>query len=134
MKRFIFPVLLALCVWFLPAKEQSYADQAVQIDLSGLQWHLLQPTATKTDLGGDLPEVAILTLSNDQFQKINGNKDAAMKYFMSQKIFKKPLINVVFCGVTASDDGMGQWILIIPHTYQSTAFIVAWQVPQKYAK
>src|SRR5215472_4386055 len=118
MKRVIFPALLVLCVMLLPAKEMSYADQAVQIDLSGLQWHLLQPTVTKTDLGGDLPEVAILTLSNDQFQKI----------------FKKPLINVVFCGVTASDDGMGQWILIIPHTYQSTAFIVAWQVPQKYTR
>ena len=134
MKRVIFPALLVLCVMLLPAKEMSYADQAVQIDLSGLQWHLLQPTVTKTDLGGDLPEVAILTLSNDQFQKINGNKDAAMKYFMAQKIFKKPLVNVVFCGVTASDDGTGQWILIIPHTYQSTAFIVAWQVPQKYTR
>ena len=134
MKRFIFPALLVLCILFLPAKEQSYADQSVQIDLSGLQWHLLQPNATKTDLGGDLPEVAILILSNDQFQKINGDKTAAMKYLMDQKIFKKPLVNVVFCGVTASNDGMGQWILIIPHTYTSTASIVAWQVPQKSTK
>lgn len=134
MKRVIFPALLVLCVMLFPAKERSYADVAVQINLAGLQWHLLQPTVTKTDLGGDLPEVAILTLSNDQFQKINGNKDDAMKYLIDQKIFKKPLVNVVFCGVTPSNDGTGQWILIIPHTYTSTASIVAWQVPQKYTK
>lgn len=131
MKRAIFPALLVLCAMLLPAKEMSYADQPVQIDLSKLQWNLLQPNATKTDLGGDLPEVAILTLSNDQFQQINGDKNAAMKYFMSQKIFKKPLVNVVFCGVTPSVDGTGQWILIIPHTYISTAYVVAWQVPKK---
>lgn len=134
MKRIVIPAVLVLCVLLLPVKEKTLADQAVQINLAGLQWHLLQPTATKTDLGGDLPEVAILTLSNDDFMKINGNRDVAMKYLIDQGIFKKKLLNVVFCGVTPSNDGSGQWILIIPHTYQSTAYIVAWQVPQKYAK
>lgn len=134
MKRIVIPALLVLCVLLLPVKEKTFADQAVQINLAGLQWHLLQPNATKTDLGGDLPEVAILTLSNDDFMKINGNRDAAMKYLIDQGIFKKKLLNVIFCGVTQSADGTGQWILIIPHTYESTAYIVAWQVPRKYAK
>ena len=51
MKRTVIPALLVLCVLLLPVKEKTLADQAVQINLAGLQWHLLQPNATKTDLG-----------------------------------------------------------------------------------
>ena len=100
------------------------------IDLKSLQWQLLQPNVTKTDLGGQLPEVAILTLSNEQFRKIYASKDAAKDYLDSQHIFKRKLVDVVFCDVTASDDG-GLWVIIIPHTLHSTASIVAWQIPQK---
>lgn len=134
MKRIIAQALIVLSLCLFLAKEGNYAEEASQPDLASLKWHLLQPNVTKTDLGGELPEVVVMTLSNQQFQTINGNKNAALTYLINQKIFKKKLLNVVFCGVRASADGMGQWILILPHTYQSTAFIVAWQIPQNAAK
>ena len=133
MKRIIIPALLVLCVLFLPAKEQSLAEEAMPLNLESLQWKLLQPTVTKTDLGGNLPEVVILTLSNDQFEKIHASTDAAKQYLIEQKIFKRPLLKVVFCSVKSSMNG-AEWILIIPHTFQSTAYIVAWQVPKKGGK
>lgn len=132
MKRVMFPALVVLYLLFMPVKEQSFAEETIPpLDLSALQWKLLQPTVTKTDLGSNLPEVVVLTLSNDQFTKISGDKSAAMKYLTDQKIFKRKLLNVEFCAVTANVDGTGQWILIIPHTFQSTAYIVAWQIPTK---
>ncbi len=133
MKRIIIPALLVFCVLLLPAKEQSFAEEAMPISLTSLQWHLLQPNVTKTDLGGILPEVIILTLSNEQFEKIHASTAAAKEYLNDQKIFKKPLLKVIFCNVK-SNAGGAQWILIIPHTYQSTGCIVAWQVPKKREK
>jgi hypothetical protein len=128
MKRLLLG-LVVLGVSLLLVKERSRADSGVQVDLKSLQWNLLQPTVTKTDMGDGLPEVAILTMPDDQFQKISSDKNAAKKYLDSQKIFKRALIDVVFCDVTPSKDG-GQWILIVPHTLHSTASIVAWQIPQ----
>ncbi len=130
MKRIVTQAFFVLSLCLLFGKEANYAEESSQPNLASLQWHLLQSNVTKTDLGGDLPEVVVMTLSNQQFQAINGNTNAALKYLIDQKSFKKKLLNVVFCGATASADGMGQWILIIPHTFQSTAYIVAWQIPQ----
>jgi len=134
MKRIIAPAFLFLTLSFLLAKEGNFAEETSLPDLAKLQWHLLQPNATKTDLGGNLPEVAIVTLSNDQFQLINGKESAAMKYFEEQKIFKRNLYHVKFCDVTASRDGTGPWILTVSHTYLSTAYVVAWQVPSTGGK
>jgi len=128
MKRLL-GALFVLGVSLLLAKERSRADSEVQVDLASLQWHLLQPNITKTDMGDGLPEVAILTMSDVQFQKISSSKDEAKKFLDSQKIFKRALIDVVFCDVTPSKGG-GQWILIVPHTLHSTASIVAWQIPK----
>ena len=130
MKRIIAQALFILSLCLLFGKEANYAEESSQPNLASLQWHLLQPNVTKTDLGGDLPEVVVMTLSNQEFQAINGDTNVALKFLIDQKIFKKKLLKVVFCGVTASADGMGRWILIVPHTFQSTAYVVAWQIPQ----
>ncbi len=130
MKRIIPAVLLVLCLLLLPAEQRSLAGEEATIKLASVEWHLLKPGVTKTDLGGKLPEVAILILSNEQFEKIHASKKAALEYLQSQHIFKRKLIAVVFCGVRANKEG-GDWILIIPHTYQSTAFIVAWQTSKE---
>src|SRR5215471_4479919 len=122
MKRLLIAALFVLGVLLLLAGGRSGADDVVQPNLASLKWQLLQPGVTKTDMGNGLPEVAILILTDAQFQKISVSKDAAKKYLDDQKIFKRPLIDVVFCDVTPSKDG-GQWILIIPHTLHSTASI-----------
>jgi hypothetical protein len=130
MKRIVPPALLVLCVLSLLAKERSFGRGGPDINLSSLKWQLLQPNVSKTDMGGGLPEVAILTLSNEQFEKIHASEEAALEYLDSQHIFKRKLIKVIFCDVTSSADGDG-WILLIPHTPHSTASIAAWQIPNK---
>jgi hypothetical protein len=129
MKKIPFTALMVLCLLFLPTTQRTFADEAMTPDLSTLKWQMLQKWVSKTDLGPGLPEVAILVVSNDQFNQIYpGKKLAAMKSLDDQKIFKKKLIDVVFCDVQGSKSGT-QWILIIGHTLHSTASIVAWQIP-----
>jgi hypothetical protein len=129
MKRIITPALMVLLLLFFLPQERSRADKVPGFDLSSLMWKQLSPTVSKTDLGPGLPEVAILVLSDDQFKKIYASKDAAKKYLDGQSILKLPLVDVVFCDVTAGDEGQ-PWYVIIPHTVHSTASIVAWQ-PKK---
>jgi hypothetical protein len=129
MKRVISPALMLLLLLFLVPQERSSADKMPTIDLSSLMWKQLSPTASKTDMGPNLPEVAILVLSDDQFKKIYPSKDDAMAYLDGQSIFKRKLIKVVFCDVAPSDEGQ-PWILIISHTTLSTAAITAWQPPK----
>jgi hypothetical protein len=107
----------------------SRAGQAAKINLTSLEWRLLKPSVSKTDLGGDLPEVAILTLSNEEFEKIHASEIAAKKYLDDQKILKRKLIHAIFPDVTPREDG-GGWILIVAHTGKSTGCIVAWQLPR----
>ncbi len=130
MKRIISPALVVLFLLFLLPKERSFAREEAKFDLGSLKWEMTKAGAPKTDMGPGLPEVAILKVSNDQFEKIRASKKAAMDYLEGQHIFKRKLIKVVFCEVTANDDGDG-WFLIIPHTPHSTASIVAWQIPKK---
>jgi hypothetical protein len=130
MKRIIFPALVVLFLLFLLPKERSLAREEARFNLASLKWQMLKGGASKTDMGPGLPEVAILKVSNGQFEKIHASKEAAKDYLDSQSIFKRKLIEVVFCDVTPSDDGEG-WILIIPHTPHSTASIAAWQIPKK---
>jgi len=129
MKRILPSGLMVLCLLFLPTMERTFADEAKELDLSSLKWQMLQKSVSKTDLGPGLPEVAILVVSNDQFEKIHASEDAAKAYLDSQRIFKKKLIKAVFCNVEASKDGTS-WILIISHTVYSTASIVAWEIPK----
>jgi hypothetical protein len=130
MKRIVPSILLVLCLLLLPAKERSLAEEKATTKLESLKWHVLRPGVTKTDMGGDLPEVAILTVSNEEFEKIYASTITAKKYLDGQKILKRKLIRVVFCDVTARDDG-GDWILTVTHTYHSTGCIVAFQLPKE---
>ncbi len=127
MKRILSSALVVLFLLFLLPKERSFAREEAKVDLGSLKWQVLKEGASKTDLGSGLPEVAILKVSNEQFKKIHASKAAALKYLDDQHIFKRKLIKVVFCQVTPNEsDG---WILLISHTPQSTACIVAWQIP-----
>jgi hypothetical protein len=135
MKRIISTALVVLFLLFLLQKERSLAreEARVKVNLKSLKWHMLKEGVSKTDMGEGLPEVAILIVSNDQFEKIHASKKAAKDYLDSQHIFKRKLIKVVFCDVTPSDDGDG-WILLLPHTPHSTASISAWQIPPEMRK
>jgi hypothetical protein len=133
MKRIPFSVLMVLCLLFLPTTQRTFADEVMTPDLSTLKWQMLQKWVSKTDMGPGLPEVAILVVSDDQFQKIHASKTAAMKYFDDQKIFKQKLIDLVFCDVYGGKYGTS-WILIVPHTLHSTASITAWQIPKDGSK
>jgi hypothetical protein len=127
MKRIISAALVVLFLLFLLPKQRSFAREEVKVDLGSLKWQMLKEGASKTDLGPGLPEVAILKVSNEEFEKIHASKAAALKFLDNQHIFKRKLIKVVFCVVTRNhSDG---WLLIIPHTPDSTACIIAWQIP-----
>ena len=133
MKRILFSVLLGLSLLFLPVKERSLAQEQKQEPvtpkLESLKWDLLKPNIAKTDMGGNLPEVVILRLSNEEFEKIHASKIAAMKYFDSQHIFRRRLIRVVFCSVWPQPhDPGGDWIVATTHTVYSTACISAVQL------
>ena len=136
MKRFLFPVLVALCLLLLPIKERSLGQEQKQEPvtpkLESLKWDLLKPNIAKTDLGGNLPEVVILRLSNEEFEKIHASKIAAKKYFDGQHIFRRKLIRVVFCSVWPQPhDPGGDWIVATTHTVYSTACISAVQVSKE---
>jgi hypothetical protein len=133
MKRIISPALVVLFLLFLFPKERSFAREEYKFDLGSLKWEMTKGGVPKTDLGPGLPEVAILKVSNEVFEKIHASEDAALDYLQGQHIFKRKLIKVVFCDVKAYDDGNG-WFLIIPHTPLSTAFIIAWQIPKNPKK
>lgn len=126
MKTMILPALIVPLLLFLVPNERGIAEQ--KPDLTNLQWKAVRPDVAKTDLGDGLPEVAVLTVSNEQFKEIRASKGAAMKFF-DNGIFKRKLIKVHFCSAKKNQDGEG-WILIVPHTPQSTAFIIAWQIPK----
>ncbi|HKV27419.1 MAG TPA: hypothetical protein VJN90_03990 [Candidatus Acidoferrales bacterium] len=84
-------------------------------------------SAWKTDLGGDRPEVVVLALSNEQFKKFHASTAAAKKFIDNGHFFKRKLIRVVFVNHAPNDNGTS-WLLIISHSLQSTAAVVAWQV------
>ncbi len=136
MKRIVPSVLLGLCLLLLPIKERSLAQdqkqEPVTPKLESLKWNLLKPNIAKTDLGGNLPEVVILRVSNEEFEKIHASKIAAKKYFDGQHIFRKKLIRVVFCSVWPQPhDPGGDWIVATTHTVYSTACISAVQLSKE---
>jgi hypothetical protein len=94
------------------------------------QWQTLSATAHKTDLGGELPEVVILLLSDEAYKKFVKSKRAAMKFIDDLHVLKQKLINLIFAELVPSAKGPGgEWIMIIPHTTRSTAVVVGWQLP-----
>jgi len=94
-----------------------------------LAWKTLSPHAWKTDLGGELPEVLILRMSNKEFEKFHASEEAAKKFIDSLHFLKRKLINVVFCDVVPHKGGE-EWYVVISHTTHSTAAVIAWQVPE----
>lgn len=133
MKRVIFPALIILLLLpQLPNERSAVAQEEPVIDFSALKWQVLSPTAAKTDLGGKLPEVVILKVSNEQFMRIYPNKEEVAKaYLDGLKVFKRPLIKVVFCDVYPTRTSKADWLVISPHTTHSTASITAWQLSKE---
>ena len=96
---------------------------------SGPSWQTLSEHQWKTDLGGELPEVLILKMSNDEFEKFHASKKAAKAYIDGTHFLKRKLINVVFCDIV-KHKGDEEWFVIVIHTTHSTATVVAWQIPE----
>jgi len=91
------------------------------------RWRKRAKGVWKTDLGGKLPEVVILVLSDKDFRKFHASTAAAKRYMNRHNFFKKDLKKVVFANRMPNDDG-GDWIIIIGHTDWSTGAVVAYQV------
>jgi len=104
--------------------------RAIEFNLASLKWEFVKEGVVKTDLGGELPEVLVMTMSNEEFKKIHGKKKAAMHYLDAQNIFKRKLVNLVFSEVTKHAKGIF-WVVIAAHSGKSTASLVAWQVRGK---
>ena len=96
---------------------------------SGPSWQTLSEHQWKTDLGGELPEVLILKMSNDEFEKFHASKKAAKAYIDGTHFLKRKLIHVVFCDIV-KHKGDEEWFVIVIHTTHSTATVVAWQIPE----
>lgn len=96
---------------------------------SALVWKTLSERAWKTDMGGDLPEVLILKMSNAEFKIFSASEKAAKEILDKLLFLKKKLINVVFCDIVPQPDPKctKEWILVVSHTTHSTAGVVAWQ-------
>jgi hypothetical protein len=95
---------------------------------SKLAWKRLAKGRWKTDLGGTLPEVVILRMSNSEFQKFRKSKKSAMAYHEKRHYFKRKLLNVIFAHIVRCPRG-GEWLVIGIHTLKSTVVIVGWQIP-----
>ena len=90
-------------------------------------WRKLSASAWKTDLGGHLPEVVILALSNEEFRKFHASTKTAKSYIDSRGFLKRKLIKLVFVNMVPTDNG-SSWLVVISHTYESTAAVLAYQV------
>jgi hypothetical protein len=94
------------------------------------QWQTLSANVHKTDLGDNLPEVVIFTLSNEAFRKFSKSRKAAMQFIDRLGILKAKLINLIFGDITPDVVRPGGvWIVITSHTTKSTAVVIGWQLP-----
>jgi len=98
----------------------------MRLQLKTPHWRKLRKGVWKTDLGGDRPEVVILTMSNDEFREFRASSKAAKTYIDRRSLLKRKLIKVVFASVVPNKKG-GSWFVIVTHTLWSTGGIVAWQ-------
>ena len=90
-------------------------------------WKILAKGRWKTDLGGDLPEVVILHLTNSAFNKFKSSVKAAKAYLDNRGYFKRKLIKLIFAD-TVPCPGGAAWFVIVTHTTHSTAVVVAFQI------
>jgi hypothetical protein len=129
MKRFLPEILLVSILMFLQGWTPSFAQQAAQQKPPTFAWQTLSERAWKTDLGGEQPEVLILKMSNEEFEKFHASKKAAKDYIDGLHFLKKKLIKVVFCDIVPHKGGE-EWYVVLTHTTHSTAVVVGWQIPK----
>lgn len=108
------------------ARRPKRARKPVRAKFPAPRWKMLSGAVWKTDLGGDLPEVVILVLSDDEFRKFHASTGAAKRYIDKRGFLKRKLIKVVFVNQAPSSNG-GDWTVMISHTVWSTAAVIAYQ-------
>lgn len=131
MKRFLLAMLLVSFLLCLQGRAPSFAQAPAQQQPPAPAWQTLSDRAWKTDLGGEQPEVLILKMSNEEFEKFHANKKAAMDYIDDHHFLKKKLNKVIFCDVLWNKHGESVgWDVIIIHNIQSWVTVVASQIPK----
>jgi hypothetical protein len=132
MRRFLSTMLFASILFVLQARAPIFAQEAGQQKPAAPLWQPLSEGVWKTDLGDERPEVVIVKMSNDEFDKLRKHKRAWMDYIDNHHYLKKKLIDIVFIDVVYAKNGPGHgWWVCIPHSTHSTAGILAWQVPEE---
>jgi hypothetical protein len=92
------------------------------------KWRKLASGAWKTDLGDDLPEVAILRMSDEEFRKFSSSARFAKSYIDRKRYLKRKLIKFAFVSVPRRRRGC-IWTVMLTHTPESTGKVVAWPDP-----
>ncbi len=130
MKRILLATLLVSIPLLLREGAPSFAQESAQQKAPEPSWQTLSEGVWKTDLGADRPEVVILKMSNEEFEKFHASKKAARAYIDDHHFLKRKLLKVVFIDVVYAKNGQGWWVCV-PHSTHSTAGILAWQIPQE---
>lgn len=92
------------------------------------RWRRLRKGAWKTDFGTGLPEVVILTISNEEFEEFRACSDRAkIRSINKRDIMKRNLIDVVLQKPKRRKRGACV-LLLIYHTPESTGYIVPFPV------
>lgn len=107
--------------------ERKPAKKKMRPLFSTPRWRKLPKGVWKTDLGGKKPEVVVLVLSNEEFREFHASTKVAKSYIDRRGLLKRKLIKVVFVNQAPNGSG-GDWIVLIAHTYYSTAGVLAYQV------
>jgi hypothetical protein len=94
-----------------------------------VEWRQLASDVWKTDLGEGFPEVAILRMSDEEFRKFHSSARFAQSYIDKHKYLKRKLIKFKFVSVVGRRGSKKPWCLILTHTPESTANLIAWQGP-----
>jgi len=92
------------------------------------RWRKLRKGAWKTDFGAGLPEVVILTISNEEFEEFRACSDREKKSNLNKRgIMKRNLIDVVLQKPKRRKRGACV-LLLIYHTPESTGYMVPFSI------
>ena len=128
MKLFLSVMLLASFLFFPQGRAASFAQEAAPQKTPTPSWQMLSEDVWKTDLGADRPEVVILRMSNEEFEKFHRSKKAAKEYIDNRHLLKRKVIKVMYIDVVPVAGGRA-WLLIFNHSIHSTVGVLAWQIP-----
>jgi len=132
MKRFLSIMLFASILFVLQARAPIFAQEAEKQKPSAPSWQPLSEGVWKTDLGDGRPEVVVMKMSNEDFEKLHKSKRAWMDYLDNHRYLKRKLIKIVFIDVVYAKNGSGHgWWICVPHSPHSTAGILAWQITEE---